>query len=134
MQTGVVGRNVDLEAVVAGQGLGDDLLLDLAVERQEQLLAGVVLTKVDERVLFSEVGERLEHGVLVLPVPCHDRRLERRRRKHVVVDDPLGPAEAGADACAAESVDLGDVASASPRATPCRAVFEDLDGRDGVGL
>ena len=57
---------LDVEAVVTLQRLGDDLLLDLAVERQEQLLAGVVLAQVDERILFGQLGQRVEHRPLLL--------------------------------------------------------------------
>ena len=70
---------LDLEAVVALQRLGDDLLLDLSVEREEQLLAGVVLAEVDEWVLLGEIGECVEHGPLLSAVTGHDRSLQRRR-------------------------------------------------------
>ena len=47
----------DVEAEVACQRRLDDLFLDLAVERDGQLLADVVLPYVDQRVLFGELGE-----------------------------------------------------------------------------
>ena len=54
----VVSRKRDVEAEVARQRRLDDLLLDLAVERDGDLLAGVVLPDVDQRVLLGELGER----------------------------------------------------------------------------
>ena len=47
---------VDLDPVVARQGLADDLFLDLAVERDRDLVPLVVLVDVDERVLLGELG------------------------------------------------------------------------------
>ena len=49
---------VDLDAEVARQRRLDHLLLDLAVERDRDLLAGVVLADVDQRVLLRELVER----------------------------------------------------------------------------
>ena len=48
----------DVEAEVVRQRRLDDLLLHLAVERDEDLLADVVLPDVDQRVLLGELGER----------------------------------------------------------------------------
>ena len=54
----VVSRNVDLDAEVVRQRRLDDLLLHLAVERDGDLLADVVLAQVDQRVLLGQLGER----------------------------------------------------------------------------
>jgi hypothetical protein len=43
----------DVDAVVVRQGCLDDLLLHLAVERDEELLAKVVLSQVDQVVLLA---------------------------------------------------------------------------------
>ena len=59
---------LDLDAVIGGERLRDDLALHLAVERQEQLLAGVVLAQVDERVLLGQLGQRGEERRLVARV------------------------------------------------------------------
>ena len=48
----------DVEAEVARQRRLDHLLLDLAVERDGELLAVVVLADVDQRVLLGELRER----------------------------------------------------------------------------
>ena len=59
-------RGSDLEAEVACQRRLDDLLLDLAVERDGDLLADVVLPDVDQRVLLGELGERDAERALVV--------------------------------------------------------------------
>ena len=65
MQIVVVSRNVDLDAEVAGERVADDLLLHLAVERDERLLTNVVLPEVDQRVLLGELLERDVERALV---------------------------------------------------------------------
>ena len=84
MQIGVVSRNVDVDAEVVAQRRLDDLLLDLAVERDRDLLPRVVLPDVDQRVLLGELRERDAQ-----PRPCRrgrgdDDRLQRRRGELVL--------------------------------------------------
>src|SRR4029450_5071252 len=67
------------EAELSGERRLDHLLLHLAVERKVDLLAGVVLTDVDERVLLGEQGQRRPERGLVLATVGHDGRLQRRR-------------------------------------------------------
>ena len=57
MQIVVVSRKVTVDAELVGQGRLDDLLLHLAVERDGDLLADVVLAEVDQRVLLGELVE-----------------------------------------------------------------------------
>jgi hypothetical protein len=93
-------------------------------------LAGVVLAKVDERILLSEIGECLEHGPLLAIATRHDRGLQGRWGKGMVLDGVGGRAECVADACGRETVKLGDLARMG-RQTPLRcASVEDLDGGD----
>ena len=47
----------DIDAEVVCQGCLDDLLLHLAVERDEKFLANIVLPKVDPWILFGELGK-----------------------------------------------------------------------------
>jgi hypothetical protein len=47
----------DVDAVVAGEGGLDDLFLDLAVERNGDLVAAFVLPGVDQGVLLGELAE-----------------------------------------------------------------------------
>jgi hypothetical protein len=48
----------DIKAELVCQRRLDDLFLDLAIERDRELLAGVVLTDVDQRILLGELCER----------------------------------------------------------------------------
>ena len=69
------------DAVVALERRPDDLLLDLAVERDRDLVAVVVLADVDERILLGELGERRAEAARLLgPEREHDG-LERRPRE-----------------------------------------------------
>ena len=68
MQIVVVSRKRDVDAEVVRQRRLDDLLLDLAVERDGDLLAGVVLPHVDQRVLLGELRERDAQRALVVGV------------------------------------------------------------------
>ena len=121
---------VDVESEVTRQCLGDDLLLDLSVERQVQLSAGIVLAQVDERILFREFGECVEHGPLLALVPWNDGGLQGGWGEGVLVDGVGGRAEGVADACGRESVDLGDLARTGRRATLRRASLKDVDRGD----
>ena len=58
MQIVVVSRNSTSMSKSFASVCLDDLLLHLAVERDEDLLPHVVLTEVDQRVLLGELGER----------------------------------------------------------------------------
>ena len=46
------------DAEFVSQGCLDDLLLNFAVERDEQFLPDVVLAQVDERVLLCQLSQR----------------------------------------------------------------------------
>jgi len=48
----------DFETEIVCERRLDDFLLNLAIERDRELLAGVVLTDVDQRVLLGELCER----------------------------------------------------------------------------
>ena len=84
---------VDLHPVVPGQRLANDLLLDLAIERDRDLASLVVLADVDEWVLLGELSERpSETSAVSGPPRCHDR-FERGRREHACDAQPLAGAE-----------------------------------------
>ena len=68
------------DAVVALEGGLDDLLLDVAVERDRDLVP-VVLADVDERILLGELGERRAEAALILGSLGEDDGLERRTRE-----------------------------------------------------
>ena len=69
------------DAVVALERRLDDLLLDLAVERDGDLVASVVLADVDERVLLGELGQRRPERALLVGSRGEDDGLERRPRE-----------------------------------------------------
>ena len=65
----------DLQAELVCQRRLDDLLLDLAVERDRELLTRVVLPDVDQRVLLGELRERDAEPravIVVLPATTTD--------------------------------------------------------------
>src|SRR5205085_7941642 len=66
----------DVEAEVVGEGCLDYFLLDLAVERDRDLLAGVVLADVDQWVLLGELRERDAEGTAVVLVAGDDHRFQ----------------------------------------------------------
>ena len=105
------------DAVVALERRLDDLLLDLAVERDRDLVAVVVLADVDERVLLGELGER---GAEASPARSgrsgEDDRLERRpreARRRLVAGRRL--ADRVADADGAEPADRRHLAGGERR-------------------
>ena len=69
---------VGADAVVALERRLDDLLLDLPVERYGDLVPGVVLAHVDERILLGELGQGRPEGALLLRLPGEDDGLEGR--------------------------------------------------------
>ena len=75
---------LDVDAEVGRQRLLDDLLLHLAVEREEQLLPDVVLPQVDQRILLGELRERDVQRALLAGVERNDGRLQRRRSEVVL--------------------------------------------------
>ena len=75
---------LDVDAEVGRQRLLDDLLLHLAVEREEKLLPDVVLPQVDQRVLLGELRERDVKRALLSGTGWNDGRLERRRGEVVL--------------------------------------------------
>ena len=117
----------DVEAVVARQRRLDDLLLNLAVERDGQLAAHVVLPDVDQRVLLGELRERDAKPPAVVGSPRRDDGLQRRRRELVVRPPPLLAADAVADLDAAEAPELGDLSGRHRRPLHGRPVVENAD-------
>ena len=111
----VVSRKLDVEAEVVGQRRLDDLLLHLAVERDEQLLPHVVLAQVDQRVLLGELGQRGVQRARSAGAAGHDHRLQRRRREVVAAPRPRrGDADRVADPDVAEAPQLADLPGARP--------------------
>src|SRR5205085_9413207 len=74
----------DLEPVVARERRLDDLLLYLAVERDGELAARVVLPEADERVLLGQLAERDPERALVRGPRRDDDGLEGRRGEVVL--------------------------------------------------
>ena len=113
---------VDLELVVGRERRLDDLLLDLAVEGDRDLLAHVVLAKVDERVLLGKLGERDVECAPVARAPRHDYRFERRRSEVVALGRGAAPAE------------VSPIwTSASPHSLPICPAWTDAAGRPRPG-
>ena len=109
MQIVVVSRKRDLDAEVVGQRRLDDLLLHLAVERDGELLAQVVLAQVDQRVLLGQLGQG---GVQRAPVgrPAgDDDRLQRRRRELAPVTGGRRRADRVADPDLGQPPELADL-------------------------
>src|SRR5207302_8732201 len=75
---------VHFEAVVARERRLDDLLLHLAVERDGELTASVVLPETDERVLLRELRERDAEGAAVGGPRRDDDGLQGRRGEVVL--------------------------------------------------
>src|SRR5215468_12732105 len=74
----------DRQAEVGSQRRLDDFLLDLAVQRDGDLLADVVLPDVDQRVLLGKLGERDAEGTGLAGVAGNGDRLQGRRRELVL--------------------------------------------------
>ena len=109
----------------------DDLLLHLAVERDEHLLPDVVLPEVDQRVLLGELGQGAVQRARSAAVSRHDDRLQRRRREVVVLRaGSRGSADRVADPDLAEPPELADLAGGDRSRRDGRAAVEDADRRD----
>src|SRR5450755_1752484 len=72
-------RGGDIE-IVSERGL-DYLLLDSAVERYIDFLPLVVLSQIDERILFGELAKCDSQPIPVAGITWHDGGLQRRRRE-----------------------------------------------------
>ena len=130
MQT--VGRLAEVrrDAVVALEGRLDDLLLDLAVERDRDLVAGVVLADVDERVLLGELGEGRAERALLLGSLGEDDGFERRARERAVASSPgRRVADRVTDADRAEPRRIRHLACRDDVASRCAGRGEDPDRR-----
>ena len=120
------------QPVLGGQGGLDHLLLHLAVERDVDFLADVILADVDERVLLGELGQRGVQPHLVARVAGHDGGLQRRRRE-VRLARAAGPdanavgADHVADMDARQAGEPGDLAGGHRVAAYRGAVGEDAD-------
>ena len=101
----------DVEAEVVRQRRLDHLLLDLAVERDRQLLADVVLSDVDQWVLLGQLIQRDPKRAAVDGVARNDNRLQRRRREVMALEMSLRRgADHVADPDVAQSPELADLA------------------------
>ena len=69
------------DAVLALERGLDDFLLDLAVQRDRDLMPGVVLADVDERVLLRKLRERRAERTLLLWRASEHHGFERRSRE-----------------------------------------------------
>src|SRR5205823_2455007 len=120
---------VDLEAEVRRERRLDDLFLHLAVERDRDLLASVVLPDVDQRILLGELRQGDAKSCAIVAIAGDDDRLERRRREVMSrragfeLSDPV----AYLDLC--EPPQLGDGSYRHRRTLDGGAALEDRDGR-----
>jgi hypothetical protein len=119
-----------LQAVVAGQGGLDDLLLDLAVQRHRQLPPAVVLAQADQRVLLVQLGERDPQGRLVARAAGDHDRLQGRPGERRGRRGRPRLADHVADLDGAQPPDLGDLPGGDGRAPDGRAAVEHADGGD----
>ena len=69
----------DFETELVRQRRLDDFLLNLTVERDRELLPGVVLPDVDQRVLLGELHERDAERCALIGLVGNDDRLQGRR-------------------------------------------------------
>ena len=99
----------DLDAEVGRQRGPDDLLLDLAVERDVDLPADVVLPDVDQWVLLGEPGERDPEGTAIVRIAGHDDRLQGRRGEPVLLPLLARRADRVADLDLREAPQLRDL-------------------------
>ena len=110
----------DVEAELVRQRRLDHFLLHLAVERDRELPADVVLPYVDQRILLGELRECDPEPCTVVGIARDDDRLERRRRELVRVTVRPGLAEPVADLDPAEPPELRDLTRGHGRTLNCR--------------
>ena len=109
---------LDGDGEVVGESLLDDLLLHLAVEREERLLVGIVLPEIDQRILFGELQESHMEGATITRAQRHDHCLECGRSEVVGSGGCARYANGVADLDLAEPPELADSPAASdPRCT-----------------
>ena len=117
----------DVEAEVGGQRRPDDFLLDLAVERDGDLLAGVVLPDVDQWVLLGELGERNVEGAAVAAMAGNDDRLQARRGELVLLGVPPRRADHVTDLDLRQTPQLPDLSGRHGLTPIGRALAEEVD-------
>ena len=122
----------DVEAEVARQRRLDDLLLDLAVERDRELLADVVLPDVDQRVLLGELGERDAEPRSVVGISPATTTDSSVGGGNWCARSGPGLADPVADLDLVETPELRDRARGDRRTLHGRPALEDRDRRDLV--
>ena len=128
------GAEVHGDVVLEGERLLQHLLLHLAVERDVEVLAGLVDAQPDQRVLLGDLGERVVQRTLLRGVARHDRRLQGGRREVGRRRRALG-AEPVPDPHVAQARQPGDLPVDHHLAGGRPARLEDLDPRDrGVAV
>ena len=127
MQIVVVSRKLTSQPEVGGQRGPDDLLLDLAEQRDGDLLADVVLPDVDQRILLGELGQRRAQRAAVVRIARHDDRLQGRRGELVPFRLPARRADRVADLDLGQAPQLPDLPGRHRPAPGVRAVGEDAD-------
>ncbi len=116
---------VGSDAVVALERRLDDLLLDLAVQRDGDLVAVLVLADVDERVLLGELGEgRAERALLLRVCRAKTTASSVGFGKRAVISSPGGGSPIASPTLTAPSprtVAISPAVTASRRGAPAGA-------------
>src|SRR5262249_34240298 len=121
---------VDLQVVVVGEGCLDDLLLDLAVQRNEHLLSRVVLAEVDERILLGELYQCTMEGSAIGAAQRADGRFEGWRREEVESGGCGRRAHGIADLHVGQAVELANLSRVDRWTLGSGASVEDTDRGD----
>jgi hypothetical protein len=100
----------------------------LAIERDGDLLPGVVLLDVDQRVLLGELAERSAEGAIAARVAGGDDRFQCRRGELVLLRMLRRRADRVADLDFRETPQLPDLAGRHGLTPDGRSVGEDADG------
>src|SRR2546430_7804068 len=119
-------RGGDIE-IVSERGLYY-LFLDSAVERHIDLLPLVVLSQIDDRILFGELAKRDSQPIPIAGITRHDGGLQGRGREpkaSVVVRLPDSIPDPGLG----QTPEHADLAGADSLPVYCRPSLEDSDRR-----
>jgi hypothetical protein len=117
----------DVKAEVRCQRGPDDFLLHLAVQRDGDLPADVVLPDVDQRVLLGQLGQRGAQRTELARIARHDHRLQRRRGEPVPRSSTPRHADRVADPDLGQAPQLADLAHRDRVLPHVRAAVKDAE-------